>query len=548
MNKPVVTILLLLLFNALAMAKQDEEASIWHKHEIQFKSDKNYANPIYDINAFIVVFTSATGREKTVNGFWDGELDWKVRFMPDETGKWNWRSICSDETNGGLHGRSGQFMCIRENDELAIYKHGALKHPRGKYYLTYDDGTPLFWMACTAWNGAMKSSEGDWETYLQHRRDHQYNAIQFVTTQWRGGDSNRDGDVAYTGSGRIEINPLFFQKLDERVDRINEFGLVAAPVLLWALPFGAGRHLSPGYYLPVDEAVSLAKYIVARYQGNHVIWILGGDGRYFDDFEDRWKAIGERVFNEIDHAPATLHPHGQSYIGDLYAGESWYDIMGYQSSHGFNQRVVDFINRKEIANDWDKLRPMPQINLEPLYENIREDQTAENVRNAIWWSMFATPVAGITYGANGIWPWVEEDGGPILNHRHAPWTVSWRNSLELPVGREMEYLYDFFMQFAWWEFFPDKELLPEQPGDENFEEFVGVLSNQNRTQVLAYIPKNGSINIRNPFGLDYQAQWFNPTTNEYQSAKVVQSGDLLTFTQNMDTGMVLILTATSIDK
>lgn len=533
---------LLLAINWLSLEGQSGRATLWHKCEIPFTSEKAYDNPIYDVTEFSVVFTSATGREKKVNGFWDGGTEWKVRFLPDETGVWSWQSTCSDKENTELHGRSGTFDCVKGVEEFEIYRRGAVRHLPGKYYLTYADGTPFFWMGCTAWNGAMKSTGTDWDYYLKHRKDRHYNLIQFVTTQWRGGDANLDGDVAYTGSGRIEINPLFFQKMDQRVDRINELGLVAAPVLLWALPFGDGRHLSPGYHLPVDEAVLLARYIVARYQGNQVIWVLGGDGRYFGEFEDRWKAIGQKVFDGIDHAPATLHPHGNSYIGDIYAGESWYSIMGYQSSHSYQQRTVDFINRREIANDWARIRPMPHINMEPLYENIHEHQTPENVRNAIWWSLFATPVAGVTYGANGIWSWIEEDGDPILNHRQAPWTVSWKNSLELPVSLEMEYVYEFMDQFSWWEFIPDPGLLLEQPGDDPFDAFVGVLSNPGRSQVLVYIPRNGTVRIRNPFGYSYDARWFDPVRNDYSSADVTSSPGILSVDKEVDTGLILILT------
>jgi hypothetical protein len=543
MNRLIAATSFLLVFISFLRAGQTEECIIWHRYEIQFASDRDYDNPLYDVETFKIVFTSATGREKTVNGFWDGERDWKVRFMPDETGEWSWLSECSDGENNGLHGRTGIFACVRGDEEMEIYKHGAIKSLPGRYFLTHDDGTPFFWMGCTAWNGAMKSTAADWDHYLRHRKDHHYNLIQFVTTQWRGGDANRDGDVAYTGSGRITINPVFFQKLDERVDRVNEFGLVAAPVLLWALPFGEGRQLSPGYHLPVDEAVRLARYIVARYQGNHVIWVLGGDGRYFGAFEDRWKAIGQGVFNGTDHAPVTLHPHGRSYIGDIYAGESWYNIMGYQSSHSYQQRTVDFINREEIARNWDKIRPMPNINMEPLYENILERQSPENVRNAIWWSLFATPMAGITYGANGIWSWIAKDGDPILNHRKAPWTLSWKHSLELPVSLEMEFLYEFVDQFAWWEFYPDRKLLMEQPGDRQYDSFVGVLSNRDRSQILVYIPKSGTIRLRNPSGFSYNARWFDPMRNEYASADMDASPGKLSVRKDGDTGMILILTS-----
>jgi hypothetical protein len=539
--KKLLGVTFTLLCHCSLQGSNTDDASLWHKYELAFNSDKAYANPLYEVQNFSVTFNSPTGRTKQVNGFWDGELNWKVRFLPDEVGNWDWTSNCSDKGNRGLHGLSGQFSCVKKTEDLAIFDHGAVKHMPGKFYLTYDDGTPFFWMGCTAWNGAMKSTKSDWDFYLEDRRNKKYNVIQFVTTQWRGGDSNRDGDIAFTGSGRIEVNPVFFKKLDERVDRINEYGLVASPVLLWALPSVTGRELSPGYYLPVDEAAKLASYIVARYQGNHVVWTLGGDGRYFGEFEDRWKAIGQRVFNDIDHAPATLHPHGSSYIGDIFASESWYSIMGYQSSHNYSQSVVDFINRKEVANDWSKIRPMPNINMEPLYENIHDHQTPENVRNAIWWSLFATPVAGITYGANGIWPWVEEDGGPILNHRTAPWTVSWKNSLNLPVSQEMEYLYEFVDQFSWWELYPDSELLQEQPGDETYDAFAGVLANRDRSLIMAYVPKNGSISLRNLTDFSYDAQWFNPKLNEYSAAKIKSSSGLMTATKNSDTGMILIL-------
>jgi len=57
MNKFIAGTLLLLLFNGLGLASQTDETALWHKYEIRFTSDKEYANPIYDINTFTVVFT-----------------------------------------------------------------------------------------------------------------------------------------------------------------------------------------------------------------------------------------------------------------------------------------------------------------------------------------------------------------------------------------------------------------------------------------------------------------------------------------------------------
>src|SRR5690606_8383323 len=118
------------------------------------------------------------------------------------------------------------------------------------------------------------------------------------------------GQVAFEGSGLISINPEFFQHLDKKIDQVNDAGLVAAPVLLWALQVAQGRELSPGYYLPDHEAILLAKYMVARYGAHHVVWILGGDGRYTDQYEHRWKNIGRGVFGGEHPGLVALHPGG----------------------------------------------------------------------------------------------------------------------------------------------------------------------------------------------------------------------------------------------
>jgi hypothetical protein len=518
-----------------------QEARIWMKHEIQFQSDKTYNNPVYDVRYFRVTFTSPSEKKHIVNGFWDGGKNWKVRFCPDEEGTWKWKTECSDTINKGINNKEGVFECIANNPSEEIYRRGSIVHQKGKYYLSYSDGRPFFWLACTAWNGALKSGNEEWDFYLEHRKQNNYNVIQFVTTQWRGCDKNAEGMAACEGSGHLRINPEFFKRIDEKIDKINEHGLIASPVILWALPTGAGRDLSPGYYLPVDEAVLLANYIVARYQGNQVIWTLGGDGRYYGVLEDRWKEIGRLVFSGIDHAPVTLHPHGSSYIGDLYAAEDWYDIMAYQSSHNNGEKVVNWINKGPMSQNWYKLRPLPYINMEPNYEEINFIITDKDVRNASYWSIFATPVAGVTYGANGIWPWLAE-GEEILNHRNSKGVSSWRKSINFPGSTQMGYLCEFINRFDWWKLFPANELLLYQPGDDVFNHWVSVVSSDDKSTILAYIPAKGDIELRNPENLTYFAKWFNPVKNSFTDAKINQTDGIISVKQEFQNDMIIVLT------
>jgi hypothetical protein len=530
--------LLMFSFNILAV---NNNVGIWMKFEKEFVSNKSYNNPLYDVTKFTISFVSPSGRTKQINGFWDGEKKWKVRFCPDEIGTWYFISYCSDKKNAGLHKQKGSFKCVANKSNLDIYKKGVITRPKGEYYLSYSDGTPFFWVACTAWNGALKSSEKEWETYLKNRKDFGYSVIQFVTTQWRGCEANSLGQVAFTGSGHIEVNPEFFQYLDKKIDRINAYGLVAAPVLLWALPFGQGRDLSPGYYLPQNEAILLAKYIVARYGGNHVAWILGGDGRYINEYEQRWKNIGRGVFGEEHPGIVAQHPHGRSWIGKDYIEENWLDIIGYQSSHSNEKGTVDWINKGPMSKEWDKIPAKPIINLEPNYEEIGFKITATDVRNASYWSLLATPTAGITYGANGIWPWLRSQDEPIQNHGSSTGYSPWSKSIKLPGSKQIGYLAKFFKTIDWWRLRPAPEILTEQPGDTIFNHFIAVSKTTNNDLIIAYLPVQSTIKLYNPFGIIYYGEWFDPVKNIFSEALVESKNGIITVASDKNSDMVLVL-------
>ena len=497
------------------------------KFERTFHSSKGYINPIYDVQSFGIRFTSPSGRVKVINGFWDGAQNWKVRFAPDETGSWSWESFCSDKGNEGLSKIKGAFVCNVNSSNKAIYRYGAIIHPKGSYYLTHTNGTPFFWAGCTAWNGTLKSTEQEWDEYLSNRAATGFTVIQFVTTQWRGCDKNSLGQVAFEGSGRIKINPDFFKHLDTKIDKINEHGLVAAPVLLWALATVQGRELSPGYYLPEAEAVLLARYMVARYGANHVIWILGGDGKYTGETEQRWKNIGRSVFKEGPPGVVALHPGGTSWIGDVYADESWLDVIGYQSGHSNSEHAVNFINKGQVAARWDRLPPRPIINMEPVYEEIQPNITAADIRNAAYWSVLNAPTAGFTYGSNGIWPWLRK-GELILNHADkGEQTSRWYDAIKLPGSLQAGYLARFMRSMEWWTLKPAPELLVEQPGDKVPADFVSVSQAEGGRTIVVYIPRSASVKLYNLANYRYDVKRFDPVSNQLIKAEAITKDGIL---------------------
>ena len=518
-----------------------QDTGIWMRFEKQFTSEKEYQNPLYDCK-MNVRFVSPTGRVKNIQGFWDGGQSWKVRFMPDEQGTWSYTTEASDKSNSGLHDVRGTFGCVSNNSPHAIYRNGAVTRSRGLYHLHHTDGTPFFWTACTAWNGTLKSTDEEWKYYLNNRVANNYNVIQFVTTQWRGGDKNSLGQVAFEGSGRITINPEFFQHLDKKIDQINEVGLVAAPVLLWALQTSAGRHLSPGYFLPEAEAILLARYMVARYGSHHVVWILGGDGKYIDEYEHRWKHIGRGVFGAEHPGLVALHPGGGSWIGDVFADEQWLDIVGYQTGHNNAEAIISWTTRGPVAKTWHTLPPKVLINMEPVYEEIRTHITATDVRNASYWSVLAAPTAGITYGANGIWPWLRP-GEEILNHASKGETATrWREALALPGSLQIGYLSAFFRTLEWWKLKPAPELLLEQPGDQQIDQFVSVSRSDDRNTVVCYTPVARDIALYNPADTQHNAYWFHAAQNKITEGKLSYGNGVVRITRPQSDGdHVLVL-------
>jgi hypothetical protein len=273
-----------------------------------------------------------------------------------------------------------------------------------------------------------------------------------------------------------------------------------------------------------------------------MIWTLGGDGKYTDEFEQRWRTIGRGVFGEEHPGLVTTHPQGSSWIGRLYANEAGLDIVGYQSSHNKGESVVNWINKGPMANEWDQLPPRPIINMEPNYEQINDGSiTDKDVRNASYWSLFATPPAGITYGANGIWPWPKE-GEQALYHRAHKGTFGWQRSLSLPGGRQVGYLSAFIQKFPWWTLKPAPGLLAEQPGDTQYNHFVSVVESEDHRTILAYVPVKCTVKLYNALNRQYQAQWFNPASNEYKKGSVVTKAGILKVTSPGDEDWVLILT------
>lgn len=485
----------------------------WGVFEAKFKSDCNYVDPFRDV-ILNCTFRSPSGREVTVQAFWDGDFVWKVRFMPDEIGKWTYRTACSNEHDESLHNRAGCFETVPYKGNNHLHIHGPLRLSDNHRYLMHEDGTPFFWLADTAWNGVIRSTLHEWSEYLSYRRKQGFTSVQFVLTHWRGGPCDIEGEKAYEGKKKIlSLNVDFFKRVDPKFSMINECGLIAAPVILWALGD------SPGVNLVEDEAVLLAHYLTARYGAYILVWILAGDGDYRAEKAEQWKRIGRTLFLKKHRQLVTIHPAGKHWILPEFLHEKWLDIIGYQSGHGVDEDRLRWICFGPPSKDW-RLKPTrPIINLEPNYEEhlaygTGKPITARMVRRAAYWSLLVSPPAGVSYGTNGVWYWAEKPEIPF-DHPHAGIAKPWREAIKLPGAEDMSRLKRIISEVPWWTLYPDPKLLMEQPGLKNVELFIAACRSEDGKVAVIYTPQEQILHLNlSSLRRPVKAIWINPSTEE----------------------------------
>jgi hypothetical protein len=497
----------------------------WSRFEQSFKSGVKYTNAIQDAT-LSVIFMSPLGETNKVYGFWDGEDVWRVRFSPDMPGKWGWATTCSDTSNQGLHLQSGTFVCTAPISKTIFDQHGPIRVARDEFTLEHADGTPFFYMADTAWNGALLSTPDDWKVYLAERKRQKFNAVQWVTTQWRTApNGNRLGQRAFTGVERISVNPEFFRELDDKADAVNGAGFLNVPVLLWAIG-GRSASNNPGAFLPDDQAILLARYMIARWQANNVIWILAGDGHYFGSQGERWRKIGRAVFNDIPHAPVAMHPQGRHWIQTEFNKEKWCDIIGYQSGHGDGNEALAWLTHGPLIQHWNDQPHKVLINLEPPYEyhlayESKQPISPDLVRRAIYWSLLNGPTAGVTYGGHGVWGW--DDGTkPPTDHPNTGKPFAWKGAMMMPAAEQITNVVNFFTSIDFHRLRPAPEMIVNNAGPQTPRRYIACARTEKKDITVVYVPEDRTVEMKLE-GLppSPDVKWFNPRTGETTAAVAV---------------------------
>jgi hypothetical protein len=317
------------------------------------------------------------------------------------------------------------------------------------------------------------------------------------------------------------------------MDTLNRAGLLSAPVMLWAIGGGSNPKVNPGFSLPEDQAIRLAQYMVARWQGHDVLWILPGDGDYRGEKAEKWKRIGRAVFGEGPHAPVVLHPGGMHWVLREFQHEPWVDIHGYQSGHGDDDKTLRWMTEGPPSTDWKLAPTRPFINLEPPYENHIAYQSRKRisplvVRRAVYWSLLNHPTAGVSYGGHGVWGW-DDGSAPPTDHKGSGIPLPWEQALVMPGAEQMAHVAAIFTSIDFWRLRPSQHVVAEQPGAESASGFVAAAASDKGDLLVVYTPEVRTIAVHSKAIGRGRAMWHNPRTGERTNASGTPSDSLTRF-------------------
>lgn len=501
------------LLGATAHAGTLPVATKWGRFEQSFKSSSNYGNPVQEAT-LSVTFTSPAGEKREVFGFWDGGRTWRVRFSPDQLGRWTYTTRCSDRGNAGLDGQGGAFLCTSPVGSSRFSQHGPIRVARDNRHLEHADGTPFFWMADTTWDGLRVAERRDFEFYALTRANQGFTAIQWAVAP----GANPNGESAYGGfPERIAINPEYFQQLDPKVEMLSHIGLLSVIAPLIELE-GVAVNMLP---LADDQAAVLGRYIMARYGAEPVAWLLAFDGDAQAKKVNRWKSIGQAMFGQGWHAPVVLFTGQTAWVLDEFRSQNWVDAFGFQSVTDTSEAGLQWSFAGPLETAWTKAPVRPMISFTPpengLSASGKKRFSPEEVRQAAYWGLFMAPPAGISYAAQGVSNW---DSSVTGDKSAAPGTdlPLWKKSMFMPAAKQLGVLGGLMEAIDFWRLEPQPGLLLSQPADSN--RHVAALATTSKDLVLIYTPQEQNLALKSDsLPTSPKMTWLNPRSGQ-QSPEV----------------------------
>jgi len=292
-----------------------------------------------------------------VDGFYDGDGIYRVRFMPDVQGEWRYRTK-SNRTE--LDGKEGAFICVAPRPG----NHGPVR-VANTYHFAYADGTPYkqIGTTCYVWN--LQGAELEAQT-LATLAQSPFNKLRFCVfpKHYRYNENEPElypfpclakGSSRWTGSHAVDVRegwrfdferfePAYFQHLDRCVARLCELGIEADIILFH--PYDRWGFAT----MSAEQDERYLRYVVARLAAyRNVWWSMANE---YDLMTTKSMADWDRFFRIVQESDPYQHLRSIHNCYDFYDhSKPWVTHQSIQHSDLERVSLWRHLHRKPVVVD-----------------------------------------------------------------------------------------------------------------------------------------------------------------------------------------------------
>lgn len=216
-----IKIVLFVLLSCTILLNGQTNTEKWKIFEVTLKGPAT-GNPFKDVKLSGHFIKDAD--TITVPGFYDGEGIFKIRFMPQQEGKWNYLTSSNIKV---LDKKKGSFICTSALDN----NHGPVV-VKDTFYFAHADGTPhhSFGTTCYGW---VHQGDSLAELTIKTLSEGYFNKMRMCIFP-KSYDWNNNEPEFYPFEGTPlknwnyeKFNPAFFRNIEKRIQQLDSLGIQA---------------------------------------------------------------------------------------------------------------------------------------------------------------------------------------------------------------------------------------------------------------------------------------------------------------------------------
>jgi len=401
-------------------------------------------------------------------------------------------------------------------------------HENGQFFM-YEDGTPFFYLADTAWDIFQRLTRDEVEYYMSVRSKQGFTAVQSIllsgTEYYEHKNKYGRTSLKYPYDKLepdTEGENSWWDNVDFVLDCAEKYGLYMVLVPMWNAKYSDPETtLFKGY----EPSFEYGKFIGERFRDRtNIIWLLGGDVEVKPHMEDIFRGVADGIKAgeaEDNHHLIGFHPRGISNsVAELGGDRDYLDFHTSQSGH-----TVESYNPYKYFGDMPKCGK-PFLDAEAHYEDHVANWVASfrrwdgnDIREGAYESVFAG-ACGQTYGNPIMCFFLYE---PITRYKCKYYIGNvekdnlngdgWMHAIRHPGAETLQHLKKLRLSRPYFDFRPAQEMVLNSEDDFLFGRISAA---RGKDYAFVYTPYGREIKV-DCSQLDAQfirASWFNPRTGE----------------------------------